>query len=169
MGELRAACVPRVPELADGRWPQGTRAQVEPASRQLRPNPLPAPTDAPGPSPPPDPAPPRARGPARDAGAGQSAGVPPGLGSWVRSGSPALRPGAERSPLSPLPTLSRPVTLPSRSFRSRFPRRNMAGNREEAPDYGQGVVVNANSDFEAEARAPRPSFICSPLPHLLFR
>uniref|UniRef100_A0A8C2RHF0 Phosphoribosyltransferase domain-containing protein n=1 Tax=Capra hircus TaxID=9925 RepID=A0A8C2RHF0_CAPHI len=28
MGELRAAWVPRVPELADGRWPQGTRAQI---------------------------------------------------------------------------------------------------------------------------------------------
>lgn len=40
----------------------------------------------------------------------------------------------------------------------------MAGNREEAPDYGRGVVVNANSDFGAEARAPRPSFVGTPSP-----
>ncbi|XDB56272.1 hypothetical protein AB1E18_009739 [Capra hircus] len=96
MGELRAAWVPRVPELADGRWPQGTRAQVETASRQLRPDPLPAPTDAPGPSPPP--APPRAQD-------------PPEMRAEALESRQAWGPG------------------------------NMAGNREEAPDYGRGVVI----------------------------
>lgn len=110
MGELRAAWVPRVPELADGRWPQGTRAQVETASRQLRPDPLPAPTDAPGPSPPP--APPRAQDPpemraealeSRQAwGPGCAAALPPcGQG---RSGPPSHphppSPGPSPSPLA---------------------------------------------------------------------
>ncbi|XP_010966263.2 phosphoribosyltransferase domain-containing protein 1 [Camelus bactrianus] len=53
--------------------------------------------------------------------------------------SPPARGGAAPSPPPPGPSPSRILPVPF--FASRFPRRNMAGSSEEAPDYGRGVVI----------------------------
>ncbi|XP_043739267.1 phosphoribosyltransferase domain-containing protein 1 isoform X5 [Cervus elaphus] len=136
-GEPRAAWVPRVPSSQTGGGRRGPALRWSQPRCSCAPTP-PRPHRRPGPFPSPRPAPEDPPGmgaraealePRQARGPGCAAALPPcGRG---RSGPPS----------HPQPTPSRPVTLPAPSFPSRFPRRNMAGNREEAPDYGRGVVI----------------------------
>uniref|UniRef100_A0A4X1U014 Phosphoribosyltransferase domain-containing protein 1 n=1 Tax=Sus scrofa TaxID=9823 RepID=A0A4X1U014_PIG len=69
--------------------------------------------------------------------------------AWGRPRAVAFPPAVPRrgGAATSHPSPSRPVTLQASSrafFPSRFPRRNMAGSSEEAPDYGRGVVILDN-------------------------
>lgn len=98
---------------------------------------------------------PRPRPQARSGGGGRGGGggVPAAPGPPRAASFPRAAPAPSPHP-GPLPHPPRPA----------FPGRNMAGSSEEAPDYGRGIVVNANSRAISDRAVRGAPRALSPLP-----